>query len=42
MMEYKMPDKQKPDGTVADSSKRFASGFYQLKTGHCLTGQYLN
>jgi len=39
---YKMPDKQKPDGTVADSSGRLASGFYQLKTGHCLTEQYLN
>jgi len=24
------------------ASKRIASRFYQLKTGHCLTGQYLN
>jgi len=30
------------DSTVAGSSKRFASRFYQIKTGHCLTGQYLN
>ena len=27
---------------MASSSKRLASSFYQLKTGHCLTGQYLN
>ena len=27
---------------VVGSSKRLASRFYQLKTGHCLTGQYLN
>jgi hypothetical protein len=27
---------------VAGSSKGLASRFYQLKTGHCLTGQYLN
>jgi hypothetical protein len=38
---YKMPRKQQPDKTVAGSSERFASRFYQLKTGHCLTGQYL-
>jgi hypothetical protein len=37
-----MPDSQKPDSTVANSAKRLASRFYQLKTGHCLTGQYLN
>jgi hypothetical protein len=37
-----MPHRQRPDKTVAGSSKRHASGFYQLKTGHCLTGQYLN
>jgi hypothetical protein len=35
---YKMPAKQKPDGTVAGSARRHASRFYQLKTGHCLTG----
>jgi len=39
---YKIPDKQKSDSTVADSSKRPASRFYQLKSGHRLTGQYLN
>jgi len=33
---------QQPDRTVAGSSKRLASGIYQLKTGQCLTGQYLN
>jgi len=36
-----MPSRQKSDITVAVSSKRLASRFYQLKTGHCLTGQYL-
>jgi len=39
---YRMPKSQLPDGTVAGSTKRLASRFYQLKTGHCLTGQYLN
>jgi len=39
---YRMPKKQKPDGGVAGSSKRLASRFYQIKTGHCLSGQYLN
>jgi hypothetical protein len=33
---------QRPDRTVAGSSKRVASRFYQLKTGHFLTAQYLN
>jgi len=33
--------KQKPDPTMARAHKRLASRFYQLKTGHCLTGQYL-
>jgi len=27
---------------VAGSTKRLASQFYQLKTGHCLTGHHLN
>jgi len=27
---------------VGGSTKRLASRFYQLKTGHCLIGQYLN
>jgi len=35
-----LPDEKKPDQTVA-KSKRLASRFYQMKTGHCLTGQYL-
>ena len=35
---YKMPKSQGPDGTVAGSTKRLASRFYQLKTGHCRTG----
>jgi len=39
---YKMPKSQKPDGTVAGSTKRLASRFYQMKTGHCLTGEYLH
>jgi hypothetical protein len=39
---YRMPKSLKPDGTVAGSTKRLASRFYQLKTGHCLSGQYLN
>jgi len=32
---------QKPDPTVARARKRLAARFYQLKTGHCLTGQCL-
>jgi hypothetical protein len=39
---YKMPRRQRPDQTVAGSTKRLASRFYQLKTGHYLSGQYLN
>ena len=39
---YWMPKSQRPDDTVAGSSKRLASWFYQLKTGHCLSGQYLD
>ena len=35
---YRMPKSQKPDSVVADSAKRLASRFYQLKTGHALTG----
>jgi hypothetical protein len=38
---YRLPRGQRPDKTVASSSKRLASRFYQLKTGHCLTSQYL-
>jgi hypothetical protein len=39
---YKMPESQRPDSTVAGSTKRLASRFYQLKMGHCRTGQYLH
>jgi len=39
---YRLPESQRPDGAVSGSTKRLASRFYQLKTGHCLTGQYLN
>ena len=35
---YKMPKSQRPDGTVAGSTKRLASRFYQLMTGHCRMG----
>ena len=36
---YHPSEKQKPDPTVAN--KRLPSRFYELKTGHCLTGQNL-
>jgi len=39
---YRLPKSQRPDGAVARSTKRLASRFYQLKTGHCRTGQYLH
>ena len=39
---YRMPGSQKPNGVVAGSTKKLASRFYQLRTGHCRTGQYLN
>jgi len=38
---YRPSEKQKPDPAVARADMRLASRFYQLKTGHCLTGQYL-
>ena len=38
---YRPSDKQKPDPTVAGANKRLVSRFYQLKTGHRLTGHYL-
>ena len=38
---YQMPRSQRLDGTVAGSTKRLASRFYQVKTGHCLSGQYI-
>jgi len=39
--EYRPCERQKPDPTVAKANKRLTSRFYQLKSGHCLTGQYL-
>ena len=39
---YKMSKSQRPDGTAAESTKRLAARFYQLKTGHARTGQYLH
>jgi len=39
---YRMPERQKPDGAVAGSTKRIASRYFQLKTGHARTGQYLH
>ena len=38
---YRPSEKQKPDPVVAKANKRQAARFYQFKTGHCLTGQYL-
>jgi len=32
----------KPDGAVAGSTNRLALRFYQQKTGHFLSGQYLH
>ena len=39
---YRMSKSQRPDSTVFGSTKRLASRFYQIKTGRCLSGQYLN
>jgi hypothetical protein len=36
---YKLP--QRVEKIVAGSPKRLAARFYQLRTGHCLTGEYL-
>ena len=36
------PIKLRPDDTVVGSTKSLASRFYQVKTGHCLTGHYLH
>jgi len=38
----RLPPVQQPDGTVARSTKRLSSRFYQIKMGHCLSGQYLS
>jgi len=37
-----MPESHKPDVTVAGSTRRLASRYYQLMSGHCRTGQYLH
>jgi len=37
-----MPKSLKPDSVVADCTKRLASRYYQLKTGHARTGQHLH
>jgi len=39
---YRMVESQKPDSEVADSTKRLASRFYQLKTGDARIRQYLH
>ena len=39
---YRIPESHKPDGAVARSTKRLALRYYQLKTGHARTGQYLH
>ena len=39
---YRLPKSQRSDGMVVGSTKRLALRFYQLKTVHCLSGQYLN
>jgi hypothetical protein len=36
---YRMPNSQRPDGTVTGSTKRLVSRLYQVKTGHCHTGR---
>jgi hypothetical protein len=38
---YRLPAEQRRDRVAARCPKRLAGRFYQLKTGHCLTGQYL-
>jgi len=43
-LEDEVPHAEEPetDSAVAGSTKRLASRFYQLKTGHARTGQYLH
>ena len=38
---YRMPKSQRPNSLVAGNTKRLASRFYQVKTGHYLAGQDL-
>jgi len=39
---YKMSKCQRQDDLVAGSTKRLVLRFYQLKTGHARTGEYLH
>ena len=39
---YRLPKSERPDGMVAGGTRGLESRFYQLKTGRCLIGQYLN
>jgi len=41
-IKYRTPKSQRLDGTVAGSTKGVASRLYRMKTGHCLSGQYLH
>jgi hypothetical protein len=38
---YKLPSRRHLDGMVEGSRKGLVSRFYQLQTGHAMTGQYL-
>jgi ribonuclease HI len=38
---YRLRAEQRMERIVAGCPKRLAARYYQLKTGHCLTGQYL-
>jgi len=40
--QYRMPKSQRPDDTVAGSTKRLASRYYQVKSGHSLSAHYLH
>jgi len=39
---YRMPKSQRPDSTIVESTTSLASRFYQVKTSHCLSRQYLH
>ena len=38
---YKMPERMRQSAAVARGPERLAERFYQLRTGNCRTGQYL-
>jgi len=38
---YRMPRNQRSNGIVAGCPKRLTRRYHQLRTGHCITGQYL-